>query len=100
MVLTHLAGPFVFVMKIIAYNYFLVKKQLLVYNTNMDKKQLLTTKEAANLMGWTSRYVVMMINQGRLQAQKIGRDWVIQREDLDNIAPASKPVGRPRKDSE
>jgi len=86
------------VMKIISYNYFLVKKQLLLYNVNMSNTELLSTKEAADLMGWTSRYVVMLIHEGRLKAQKIGRDWVIKREDLGNIAPASRPVGRPKKD--
>ena len=63
----------------------------------MDNKELISTKQAADLMGWTSRYVVMLVNEGRLKAQKIGRDWVIRREDLDNIAPASRSVGRPKK---
>lgn len=63
----------------------------------MRNEILLTTKEAAEIMGWSSRYIVMLINEGRLNAQKFGRDWVIRRKDLDDIAPAERLVGRPRK---
>ena len=35
----------------------------------------ITTKEAAELTGYTPSYIREAISRGRLDAQKIGRDW-------------------------
>jgi excisionase family DNA binding protein len=60
----------------------------------MDK--FLTTKEAAEQLGLTLRAVQKMIESGRLEAHKVGRDYIIRAESLDNIPRASK-AGRPPK---
>ena len=58
---------------------------------------LISVPQAAMIKGCSKTYILKLINQGRLKAQKVGRDWVIRREDLNSIAPASSPVGRPKK---
>lgn len=55
--------------------------------------QLLTTKEAGKILGITAQRVLFLINEGRLPAKKIGRDFVIQKKDLKLIA--DRKPGRP-----
>jgi excisionase family DNA binding protein len=57
--------------------------------------KLITTKEAAKELGVTVRRVQALIKAGRLRAQKMGRDWIIRRRDLDKVK-VRKP-GRPAK---
>jgi len=66
----------------------------------METEDLLTTSEAAKVKGWTSRYIVKLIKAGRLNAINKGGRYFILRSDLDHIRPASRPVGRPAKDSQ
>lgn len=60
--------------------------------------ELLTTSEAAKRLGLSLRAVQKMIEQGRLAAKKVGRDYLIRAEDLNNIKYKSK-AGRPAKSS-
>lgn len=55
--------------------------------------ELLTTTEAAARLGLTMRAVQKMIEAGRLEARKVGRDYVIDPAALENIP--SKTSGRP-----
>jgi len=61
-------------------------------NTN---ETLLSTTQAANILGVTVRGVQKMIEEGRLKALKIGRDYVISPNALDGIT--RQPAGRPPK---
>lgn len=56
--------------------------------------KLLTTKEAAEKLGVTVRRVQAMINDGRLKAQKFGRDYVIDESDLEAVK--ARKAGRPK----
>ena len=56
---------------------------------------MLTTTEAADLMGVTPRRVRALITSGRLRARKVGRDWQIRRADAQNL---ERKPGRPRKE--
>lgn len=60
---------------------------------------LLTTTEAANRLGVTSRQVVALIAAGKLQATRVGHAWVIKESDLASVQrnPQGWPKGRPRK---
>lgn len=42
----------------------------------------ITTREAAELTGYTTAYIRMLCIGGKLQAQKWGRDWAIERASL------------------
>ena len=55
----------------------------------------LTTLEAAKIKGWTVAYITRLIRQKRLKAEKRGGIYFIRRDDLDHIAPAPRPRGRP-----
>ncbi len=56
---------------------------------------LLTTKEVANRLKVSVRRVHALIQDGRLPAQKFGRDYLIDEKDL-KLVENRKP-GRPRK---
>jgi excisionase family DNA binding protein len=59
------------------------------------KSDIISTNEAAKELGVTTIRVRALISAGRLPAQKIGRDWIICRSDLD-LVRARRP-GRPSK---
>lgn len=54
----------------------------------------LTVPEAALELRVTDRRVRAMINRHRLPAEKVGRDWLIKRSDLDLVR--DRKPGRPR----
>ena len=45
--------------------------------------KLLTVYEAAEHLGLSHQRVRQLIEQGRIPAQKVGRDWVILERDLE-----------------
>ena len=57
--------------------------------------ELLTTTEAADRLGLTVRAVQKMIEGGRLEARKVGRDYLIAPGALENIT--KQAAGRPPK---
>lgn len=57
---------------------------------------LLTTKEVAERLEVTVRRVHQFIEEKRLPAQKMGRDYFINEEDLKLVE--NRKVGRPSKD--
>ena len=57
--------------------------------------ELLTTAEAADRLGLTVRAVQKMIEGGRLEARKVGRDYLIAPASLENIP--KQAAGRPPK---
>jgi excisionase family DNA binding protein len=57
--------------------------------------KLLTTKEAAERLGVSVTRVQQLILAERLPAEKMGRDYFIQEDDLKLVA--DRKVGRPRK---
>jgi excisionase family DNA binding protein len=56
---------------------------------------LLTTRQAANELGVTPARIIALITAGRLKAEKIGMQWLVQRADL--AAVRHRKPGRPRK---
>jgi excisionase family DNA binding protein len=55
---------------------------------------LLNTSEAAERLGLTVRAVQKMIEAGRLQAKRVGRDYIILASSLSDIKRKSQ-AGRP-----
>ena len=55
----------------------------------------ISTKEASEKLGISVLRVQQLIWQGRLPAQKIGRDFVIDEKDLTLVK--DRKVGRPKK---
>lgn len=60
---------------------------------------MLTTAQAAAILGVSPRRVLALIESGRLPAQKVGRDWIIQESDLEAVKDRREgwPKGKPRK---
>ena len=56
---------------------------------------MISTNEAAERLGISRRRIVALILDGRLTAQKVGRDYVIDEKDL-KLVEDRKP-GRPSK---
>ncbi|MCJ7541926.1 MAG: helix-turn-helix domain-containing protein [Desulfobacterales bacterium] len=57
--------------------------------------KLLSANDAAERLGVHHSRVRVLIRQGRLKAQKIGRTWVIREKDLKKLKILKR--GRPRK---
>jgi excisionase family DNA binding protein len=57
--------------------------------------KLLTTKQAAERLSVSIGRIHQLINEGRLPAEKLGRDYVIREEDLKLVE--DRKVGRPPK---
>jgi len=54
----------------------------------------LTTTDAATLTGYTQAHIRTLAQRGRIEARKIGRDWLVSRDSLlaykrrmDNLGP-------------
>jgi excisionase family DNA binding protein len=60
---------------------------------------LLNTTEAAESLGVSVRRVRQLIDEGKLTAQKVGRDYAIQKEALSMVEVYGK-AGRPPKAKE
>lgn len=45
----------------------------------------LTTQQASQYLGVTPQRVLALIHSGRLPAVKLGRDWLIARQDLEKF---------------
>jgi excisionase family DNA binding protein len=56
---------------------------------------LLTVPEAAIRLTLSAVWVRRLCQQGRIQAMKAGRDWLIPEDALDEFKP--RKVGRPPK---
>lgn len=61
----------------------------------MSENNLLTTKQAAEKLGVSVRRVQALITNGKLKAQKIGRDYMIDASTLDSLKKGK--AGRPTK---
>lgn len=61
---------------------------------------MLSTMEAAKLLGVSSIRVRNLIYDGALPAQKVGRSWVLREEDVMARLARHPGPGRPRKTSE
>ena len=57
-----------------------------------------TTGKLADAAGATSGYISQLCREGRLDAEKVGRDWMIVDESARRWLASPRKVGRPRKD--
>ena len=55
-----------------------------------------TSKECAKLLGVSISWVRYLIIRGKLPAEKMGRDWIVKKEDLDKFKTIPRKVGRPK----
>jgi excisionase family DNA binding protein len=58
--------------------------------------KLLTTSEAAQKLGISERRVRQLINEGKLEAHKLGRDYAVEESVIESVKTYGK-AGRPPK---
>ena len=63
---------------------------------NEAKPKRLTVKQAASELGISVPRVHQLIQEERLPAEKLGRDWIIESSDLEKVK--DRPTGRPAKE--
>ena len=63
---------------------------------DLDTTKWITTTEAAELTGYAAAYFRQLIKRGRLQAQKRGRDWFLNKMEVLAYAEEMQRLG-PRK---
>ena len=56
----------------------------------------ITTEQAEACIGYASAYLRRLANQGRVEARKIGRDWLINQESLLAYKREMNALGRQR----
>jgi excisionase family DNA binding protein len=59
------------------------------------KPKRLTVKQAASELGVSVPRIHQLIQEERLPAEKLGRDWIIESGDLEKVK--DRPTGRPAK---
>ncbi|MCY7348712.1 MAG: helix-turn-helix domain-containing protein [Pyrinomonadaceae bacterium] len=61
----------------------------------MAKQNLLTTKQAAEILGVHQSRIYALIDSQRLPATRFGKSWIIEESDLQLVA--ERKTGRPKK---
>lgn len=56
---------------------------------------LFNATEAAKYLGLTDSLVRNYCRQKRLKAERVGRNWVITRKELDRFKKTPRPTGNP-----
>jgi len=59
---------------------------------NIVKKEYLTVRELADLLGISRIAVFNRIKKGQIKAEKIGRNFIIHRKDLNEIIPDNQDL--------
>lgn len=62
-----------------------------------NEKHLITTAEAAELLGVSRRRINAMITAGQIPATRVGRDWLMDNNELYRLGLNYRQPGRPRK---
>ena len=53
----------------------------------------MSTKDAARALGYTVQHTRLLIREGKLQAEKLGRDWLVLKEAVGQYnASGSSPA--------
>jgi excisionase family DNA binding protein len=65
---------------------------------DFNPKEWITTAEAAELTGYTSRNIVKAINKGRLHGVKRGGTWFLRKEEVQTYAKEMSQLGSRKHD--
>lgn len=63
-----------------------------------ELSEWITTKEAAELTGYTTSYIRKAIYRDRLKGKKLGRDWVLRKDEVLAYAEKMKKLGPSKHD--
>lgn len=59
----------------------------------MAKFKLLTSAMAAKILGFTPDYVRKLCSAGKIKAEKLGHDWLLNAREIQNIKRQRKAKG-------
>jgi excisionase family DNA binding protein len=65
----------------------------------LDDLDLLTTEQAAEILGVNGSRVRQLLRSGTLKGSRFGRVWAVREEDLRAYMATRRKAGRPRKES-
>jgi len=54
----------------------------------------LTTNKAARILGYHPDHLRRLLRDGTIEARKFGRDWLIDRQEVERIKALQGPGGR------
>ena len=60
----------------------------------LESEELIPLSEAAQYSGLTHDFLRELARMGKLQARKVGRDWLTTRYAVDQYLQERSPVGR------
>ena len=66
----------------------------LKHNSIMEAKKLLSVSEVASIMGFSRTHVLRKIKSGELDAQKIGKSYVVSSSSLPGIYQPITPTSK------
>lgn len=49
----------------------------------MAEPEFITTKEAADRLGYEVQHIRRLLHSGVLEGEKLGRDWVVRRDSVE-----------------
>lgn len=58
---------------------------------------LIGLEEGAFYAGFSSRHLRLLLQHGRIEGKKIGRDWITTKEEIDKYLSQTRKPGRKRK---
>ena len=61
---------------------------------HLDREELIPLSEAADYSGLTHDFLRELARTGKLQARKVGRDWLTTRSAIDHYLQTRSSVGR------
>lgn len=76
------------------------KRQAGAANYAKQLDAICSAAEAAAELGISAARVLQFCRAGRLAAKRIGRDWAISRQAVQDLAELERPPGRPRQPPE
>ena len=62
-------------------------------SNNFNPSEWITTAEAAELTGYTARYIRKALKRGILKGQKRGRDWFVSKAQVEAYAKEMQKLG-------
>ena len=63
-------------------------------------EDLIDTKEASLLSGLSESYMRKLVQRGVVKGRKVRRDWLVNRESLEQFLAKERKVGRPSIDKD
>jgi excisionase family DNA binding protein len=61
----------------------------------INMQEVCTTKEAAEIIGIHETLVRRYCQQARISAKQVGKQWILDRTDVEKFAKKDRPYGNP-----